>query len=120
MKKVLLFIMTAIFLVGCNAEAEEQIHENVTEELAEDTREIISIVETIVTEEREYTQDEKDTISEYKEEHKDSLVAEYEMIYFLTTKMTSNIEHYQTVEGSLDNAKIAIENTIKHGKANPE
>lgn len=103
MKKILIILLSVILLTGCstkaNIEEDLKVHDNIREEIVNDSYEVMRIVERyVVTEERENMDVLLDY--EYKYKNDESLTLEEEEVIVVTHIMINALEGFE--EGTHD------------------
>lgn len=102
MKKVIL--LSFILLVGCG----DKLHENISESMAEDTKQILEIMDDVIKEDRELTEKEQNIFKSYHEFYQSKmlepessvlkLTEEEKRLFLLTNDIAENPELFYTLE----------------------
>ncbi|WP_200411362.1 hypothetical protein [Virgibacillus salexigens] len=120
MKNVLLLVILSVVLVGCG----DKIHENIGEDIADDTNQILNIMDGVIEEKNEISEQEKEIFDHYYIKYSafqknSELSEEEERLFILVKHIVENPEFYTTLESDKENyedRKRQINNVIKTGQ----
>lgn len=125
MKKFLLVSVIVLFLAACGeSKGASTVHENISEDMANDTEQILNTMDTAIEENRALSDHELSVFDHYLAEYngkKDvgNLTGEEEVLLITTSKIVENPEIYMTLESDKENyktLKTQIQNIIKTGE----
>jgi len=118
MKKVLLFLSVMIVLFGCSA----KVHKNISEDMAKDTEQILSIFDKAIEEDEDISEKDKEIMLHYQAAYgadTSKLSEEENRLYILTEKLIDTPELFITLESDKERfqqSKKEIQNVIKTGE----
>ncbi|MEH7383059.1 hypothetical protein V7138_21530 [Bacillus sp. JJ1533] len=118
MKKLLLFSLISLFLFGCSS----NIHKNISENMARDTEQILSIFDSTIEEDKDLTEKDKEVMLHYQAAYgvdTSKLSEEENRLYLLTEKLIRTPKLFITLESDKDRyqqTKKIIHNVIKTGE----
>ncbi|WP_346207597.1 hypothetical protein NSS91_15945 [Caldifermentibacillus hisashii] len=136
MKKVLVFVVFALTLIltGCSEqqsknEEELKVNENIGEDMAIDTEQILDIMDSVIEENRDLTERELLVFEQYyikyngiyenPESAAEPMTEEEERLFILTKNIIENPELYYTLESDKEaykSQKKQIKNVIETGQ----
>lgn len=108
MRKVLVLLLMAILLSACGG-----IHENISEDMANDTEQVISIFESAIDEDRDFTEREEAVFINYQAEYNvkrdnpdvydDEFTEEENRLLILTTNMIDMADSLTLLSSDTEN-----------------
>lgn len=111
MNKILLFVVIMFTLTACG----QKVHENISEEVAADTEQIISITDKLSEENRDLSERERKVFDQYLMKYEiarnelDSLNEEEYRVSRLTEHLIEGYEMYTTLAGDKEDYEASKE-----------
>lgn len=105
--------MTVLLLSACGEKTE--VHENINQELAEDTIEILDIVEDAIKVEREFTEEEKTVLDKYFAHYSNDFTDEERRVYILTENLIEYVAESTLEQEDFEIDKEGILKVIETG-----
>lgn len=107
-KGLVLFVIALLFLAGCN-----KVHENINQSMADDTEQVLTIIETNMKEDRDLTERETATMDDYlllygAKEKSDKLTEEENRLFILTRNLIEMYERSSALSSDKDSYNDAI------------
>lgn len=125
MKKLFMLLMAALLLAACG----DKVHENIRQELAADTEQVISIFDKTIEEDRELTEREEKIFQEYQVKYgaiknnpdltSDKLTDEENRLFILTSDMIDMYDYYTTLKSDhekYERTRDRLRKVIETGK----
>jgi hypothetical protein len=126
MKRLIVVLLLGILLAGCGG---SKVHKNISEDMAADTEKILSIFDSVIQEDRDFTEREYEVFSSYVSYYESKLdnpdvkvgglTEEENKLFILTSELLENPDIYTILESDKEryqSMKKTIQNVIKDGK----
>ncbi|MBO1003166.1 membrane lipoprotein lipid attachment site-containing protein [Pseudogracilibacillus auburnensis] len=108
MKRLLFVLMAVLLLSACGEKI--VVHENINQELAEDTIEMLGIIEDVSKKDRGFTEEERAKLDQYSAHYSTEFTDEERRVYVLTEDL---IEYVKEITIEQEDFKSEKERVLK-------